>query len=309
MSHHCHDEHAGDGGHGHHHHPHDGGDGHDHSDDITPALQFSLYQQINFDEVETFTRPTRARDRPSSRRRGRSGWTQSPSWSATPTSSFSYTFRKCLPGPVCTALCGRGGGKAQLQTYIACTEYRVCTCTCTEYPIAHTGMANRRVTAQVKLHSILLRTSDSPSAPRTLRVFQNHDGIGFAEAEELKPAQEFELARTSEVQELPVRRALFAKVTRLDAVPARELRRRHRRHAALVHRLQGRVDAARPRTDQHPLRGGRQPERPRCQGHQREPDGERHRRSRARACDPAGKGTHVRAAALQLGSWQLPSAS
>lgn len=45
MSHHCHDEHV---------HPH--GDGHDHaehdhSDDITPALQFSLYQHINFDEV------------------------------------------------------------------------------------------------------------------------------------------------------------------------------------------------------------------------------------------------------------------
>jgi len=46
MSHHCHDEHAGEGGG--HHHDHD----HDHSDDITPALQFSLYQHINFDEVE-----------------------------------------------------------------------------------------------------------------------------------------------------------------------------------------------------------------------------------------------------------------
>lgn len=41
---HCHDEHD--------HHHHHGGDGeHDHSDDITPALQFSLYQHINFDEV------------------------------------------------------------------------------------------------------------------------------------------------------------------------------------------------------------------------------------------------------------------
>lgn len=42
---HCHDEHEG------HHHHH--GDEHDHSDDITPALQFSLYQHINFDEVTT----------------------------------------------------------------------------------------------------------------------------------------------------------------------------------------------------------------------------------------------------------------
>lgn len=42
MSHHCHDE----------HHDH-GHDGHDHSDDITPAVQHSLYQHINFDEVIT----------------------------------------------------------------------------------------------------------------------------------------------------------------------------------------------------------------------------------------------------------------
>jgi len=39
---HCHDEHAG---HGH--------DGHDHSDDITPALQHHIYQQIDFDAINT----------------------------------------------------------------------------------------------------------------------------------------------------------------------------------------------------------------------------------------------------------------
>lgn len=47
MSHHCHDEHSGHGGG--HHHDHD----HDHSDDITPAVQFSLYEYINFDEIHT----------------------------------------------------------------------------------------------------------------------------------------------------------------------------------------------------------------------------------------------------------------
>lgn len=40
---HCHDEHD-------HHH---GGHEHDHSDDITPALQFSLYQHIDFDNITT----------------------------------------------------------------------------------------------------------------------------------------------------------------------------------------------------------------------------------------------------------------
>lgn len=43
---HCHDEHSHDHGGG-------GSHEHDHSDDITPALQFSLYQHINFDEVTT----------------------------------------------------------------------------------------------------------------------------------------------------------------------------------------------------------------------------------------------------------------
>lgn len=42
---HCHDEHS----HSHDHHHHE----HDHSDDITPALQASLYEQINFDEITT----------------------------------------------------------------------------------------------------------------------------------------------------------------------------------------------------------------------------------------------------------------
>lgn len=46
MSGHCHDEHDYSGnGHGHDH------AGHDHSDDITPALQYSLYQHINFDDI------------------------------------------------------------------------------------------------------------------------------------------------------------------------------------------------------------------------------------------------------------------
>jgi hypothetical protein len=49
MASHCHDEHDG---HGHGNHSH-GGDGHDHSDDITPAMQFSLHQHINFDGITT----------------------------------------------------------------------------------------------------------------------------------------------------------------------------------------------------------------------------------------------------------------
>lgn len=47
MSHDCHDEHDHSG------HSHSHGDDHSHSDDITPALQYSLYQHIDFDGITT----------------------------------------------------------------------------------------------------------------------------------------------------------------------------------------------------------------------------------------------------------------
>ncbi|KAF2102839.1 DUF1000-domain-containing protein, partial [Rhizodiscina lignyota] len=64
-------------------------------------------------------------------------------------------------------------------------------------------------TGQVRLQSILLRSSDSPSAPSTLKVFINRDDLDFSSAEELSATQEFELARTNDIQEYPVKRALF----------------------------------------------------------------------------------------------------
>lgn len=52
---HCHDEHSHHGGHDHGGHDHE----HDHSDDITPALQSSLYQQIIFEEITTLNEARR----------------------------------------------------------------------------------------------------------------------------------------------------------------------------------------------------------------------------------------------------------
>lgn len=72
-----------------------------------------------------------------------------------------------------------------------------------------------RFAGQVKLHSILLRSSLSNSAPRTLKVFINRDDIDFSAAGDLPPTQEFELSQTSDIQEVPVKRALFGKVQSL----------------------------------------------------------------------------------------------
>jgi hypothetical protein len=65
-------------------------------------------------------------------------------------------------------------------------------------------LTGNRFTGQVNLHSILLRTSDSDSAPRTMKVIINRDDVDFGVAEETSGTQEFELSRTGEVQELPV---------------------------------------------------------------------------------------------------------
>lgn len=46
-------------------------------------------------------------------------------------------------------------------------------------------------------------------------MFINRDDLDFATAEESEGVQTFELSQTSEVQELPVRRARFGKVQRL----------------------------------------------------------------------------------------------
>lgn len=84
-------------------------------------------------------------------------------------------------------------------------------------PLLRSSASNRlsRFTAQVKLHSVLIRTSPSPCAPRTLHLYVNHDNLDFATVEDLEPVQKLELSQTSDVQEVPVKRALFGKVQRL----------------------------------------------------------------------------------------------
>ncbi|OAQ79838.1 hypothetical protein VFPFJ_07228 [Purpureocillium lilacinum] len=155
MSHHCHDEHAGHGGHDHHEH--------DHSDDITPALQSSLYEQINFDEITTLNES----------RRDAGKAVVKKTWAE------------------------RLSAEPELESD------------------ADEQLLMTVFTEQIKLHSILLRTSPSASAPRTLHLYINRADLDFSSAEELEPVQKLELSQTSDVQEIPVKRALFGKVQRL----------------------------------------------------------------------------------------------
>ncbi|KAK4228473.1 PITH domain-containing protein [Podospora fimiseda] len=147
----------------HEHHEHGGGE-HDHTDDITPALQFSLYQHIDFDKIVTLNET----------RYGSGKLVIKKTWAE----------------------------RMQLEPEI-------------ESDADEQVLVGVPFTGQIKLHSILLRTSDSDSAPKTLKVIINREGIDFDTAEEIQPTQEFELSRTSEVQELPVRRARFSQVRHL----------------------------------------------------------------------------------------------
>lgn len=61
----------------------------------------------------------------------------------------------------------------------------------------------------LKLHSLLIRTSNSPAAPKTLRLFLNNDELDFSSAADTHPTQTLTLSLTSEIQEIPVKRALF----------------------------------------------------------------------------------------------------
>ncbi|KAI4249910.1 MAG: hypothetical protein LQ352_005494 [Teloschistes flavicans] len=71
-------------------------------------------------------------------------------------------------------------------------------------------------TGVVRLHSILLRSSPHSSAPQTLKLFPNRDDLDFSSASDLQPTQTLQLSRTADVQELPVKRALFGNTYNLN---------------------------------------------------------------------------------------------
>ncbi|KAF2650577.1 DUF1000-domain-containing protein [Lophiostoma macrostomum CBS 122681] len=153
-----------------HHHDHSHGHGHDdehaeahnhvhdHSDDITPALQNLLYEQIDFSKLHTLNEE----ESNSGRAICQKTWAQ-----------------RMEPEP-------------ELQS--SADEQLIVV-------VPFTG--------QVRLHSILLRTSPTPSSPRTLHLFPNLDTLDFGTASELPPKQTLSISQTSEVQEIPVKRAFF----------------------------------------------------------------------------------------------------
>lgn len=67
-----------------------------------------------------------------------------------------------------------------------------------------------------KLHSLLIRTSDSPSSPRTLHLFRNRDDLDFSTASDLHPTQTLEVPRSNEVAEIALNRAHWNGTTSIN---------------------------------------------------------------------------------------------
>ncbi|KAJ4301393.1 hypothetical protein N0V90_003485 [Kalmusia sp. IMI 367209] len=131
---------------------------HDHSDDITPALQNLLYQQIDFSKLRTLNEDESDQGRNICQK--------------------TWAERMNLEPEL------RSFADEQILMIVP-------------------------FTGQVRLHSILIRTSPGPHSPKTLKVFINDDTLDFDTASTKAPTQTLSVSQTSEVQEIPVKRAHF----------------------------------------------------------------------------------------------------
>lgn len=62
----------------------------------------------------------------------------------------------------------------------------------------------------------MIRTSETSNAPQSLKLYLNRDNLDFSTAADLPATQTLELAQSNDVQEIPVKRALFNTVRSID---------------------------------------------------------------------------------------------
>ncbi|EHA17758.1 hypothetical protein ASPNIDRAFT_177822, partial [Aspergillus niger ATCC 1015] len=172
---------------GHHHHHDHGGhchgeDGHDHSNDITPAIQSLLYSQIQFDAITTLN--------------GRQP----------PREPLLHVVLYLLTGVLPAEASPKSGAAIVKKTW----SERLNDEPELESDADEQLLMYIPFTGQVKVHSLLIYTAPSPSAPKTLKLFKNRDDLDFGTASDLKPTQTVEIPQPvpgADVFELPLNRA------------------------------------------------------------------------------------------------------
>ncbi|KAI9847862.1 MAG: hypothetical protein M1838_000721 [Thelocarpon superellum] len=195
---HSHNDHSHSHSHGHgNDHDHD----HDHSDDQPPVLQSHIYGAIAFSEISTLNEsvpgagaavvqkpfinhldPEPVLLSSSSHHHDGVGGDEYSSSSSSSSSSDDDD--------------GDEGGEHQLLMTVP-------------------------FSGSVKLHSLLIRASDHPSAPRTVHLYSNRENLDFATVgsggggggggggQGLQPTQTLHLPRSNALLDLPLRRALW----------------------------------------------------------------------------------------------------
>jgi hypothetical protein len=178
MSHsHSHDHYDGE-------QPHDHSHDHSHDDDVTPALQNLLYEQIDFSAVQCLN--------------------EAEPRSASKILQKTWTERN-NPEPELNS-----DVDEQLLLHIPFVALL------TSSDVIELLNDTVRFAGQVRLHSILIRTSTTPSAPSTLHLHINRDDLDFTLASDLTPTQTLSIGQSNDVQEYPVKRALFNSTRSLD---------------------------------------------------------------------------------------------
>lgn len=87
--------------------------------------------------------------------------------------------------------------------------YPACPSGCVSLPLLTTNYTHS-FTGQVKVHSVLIWTAPTPSAPKSVKLFKNRDDLDFATASDLSPTQTLEIPQPlpgADIFEMPLNRA------------------------------------------------------------------------------------------------------
>ena len=163
--------------HSHDSYDHDDNHTHDHSDETQPALQNLIWKEIEFEKIRTLNES----ELDAGAKIVEKTWPQRLNAEPELVSDADQQLLMFVPYVYKPSY-----GNNRMLAYVAFS-----------------------FAGALKLHSILVRSSDSSAAPKTLHLFLNKDDLDFSSVIDIPPTQTLNLSQTSDIQEIPVKRRLF----------------------------------------------------------------------------------------------------